>query len=90
MAARLQKTNIGRYFEDFRVGETLVHATPRSVTGGDVALYSAIFGTRFAVQSAESFAAAIGYPQSPVDDLLAFHIVFGKTVADVSSIPATR
>ena len=84
MAARLQKTNSGRYFEDFRVGEVLVHATPRSVTSGDVALYSAIFGTRFAVQSAESFATAIGYPQSPVDDLLAFHIVFGKTVADVS------
>jgi 2-methylfumaryl-CoA hydratase len=79
-----QKTNAGRFFEDFKIGETLRHATPHSVTAGDVALYSAIFGPHFAVQSADSFATAIGYPKSPVDDLLAFHIVFGKTVADVS------
>jgi 2-methylfumaryl-CoA hydratase len=79
-----RKTNTGRFFEDFCVGERLVHATPRSVTEGDVALYSAVFGTRFAVQSADTFASAIGYPKSPIDDLLAFHVVFGKTVADVS------
>ena len=36
------------------------------------------------MQSAETFARAIGYRQAPVDDLLAFHVVFGKTVADVS------
>src|SRR5271154_2253714 len=78
------KTGAGRFFEDFAVGQVLVHATPRTVTSGDVALYSALFGGRFAVQSAEPFARAIGYPRSPVDDLLAFHIVFGKTVADVS------
>ncbi len=27
---------------------------------------------------------ALGYPQSPIDDLLVFHTVFGKTVPDVS------
>jgi 2-methylfumaryl-CoA hydratase len=78
------KTAAGRFFEDFRVGDRLIHATPRSVGQGDATLYSAIFGSRFAVQSADTFAAAIGYPQSPLDDLLAFHIVFGKTVADIS------
>jgi 2-methylfumaryl-CoA hydratase len=78
------KTGSGRFFEDFAVGQVLVHATPRTVTHGDVALYSALFGGRFAVQSADTFAHAIGYPRSPVDDLLAFHIVFGKTVADIS------
>src|SRR5690606_18874427 len=36
------------------------------------------------VQSADTFAQAIGYPRSPVDDLLVFHIVFGKTVPDIS------
>ena len=30
------------------------------------------------------FARAIGYTQAPVDDLLMFHVVFGKTVADIS------
>jgi len=78
------KTAAGRFFEDFRVGDQLRHATPRTVGEGDAALYSAIFGARFAAQSADTFAAAIGYPRSPLDDLLAFHIVFGKTVADVS------
>ncbi|MGA2793496.1 MAG: MaoC family dehydratase, partial [Roseiarcus sp.] len=78
------KTGSGRFFEDFAVGQVLVHATPRTVSHGDVALYSALFGGRFAVQSADTFAYAIGYPRSPVDDLLAFHIVFGKTVADIS------
>jgi 2-methylfumaryl-CoA hydratase len=80
----MTKTNPGRHFEDFRVGEAIRHATPRTVTAGDVALYTALTGSRFAVQSAEPFARAIGYPAAPVDDLLVFHIVFGKTVPDVS------
>src|SRR5579872_4125863 len=84
MAGASDKSAAGRFFEDFHIGETLRHPTPRSVSEGDVALYAAIFGPRFAVQSSNLFAAAIGYPKSPVDDLLAFHIVFGKTVADVS------
>src|ERR1044071_3837625 len=60
------------------------HATPRTVTTGDVAVYNALFGGRFAVQSADTFAHALGYPRSPVDDFLVFHIVFGKTVPDIS------
>jgi len=36
------------------------------------------------VQSSDAFAEAIGYPRAPIDDLLVFHIVFGKTVPDVS------
>ena len=78
------KTRVGNFFEDFRVGQRLVHATPRTVTAGDVALYTALYGPRFAVQSSDAFAAALGYPRAPVDDLLVFHIVFGKTVPDVS------
>ena len=80
----MTKTNSGNFFEDFRVGQEIRHATPRTVTAGDVALYTALYGTRFAVQSADSFAQAIGYERSPVDDLLVFHIVFGKTVPDIS------
>ncbi len=78
------KTNPGRFFEDFRLGETLRHATPRTVTTGDAALYAALYGTRFAVQSSGAFAKAIGYAQSPMDDWLVFHVVFGKTVPDIS------
>lgn len=78
------KTNPGNFFEDFRLEQELRHATPRTITQGDVALYTALYGPRFAVQSADSFAKAIGLKSAPVDDLLAFHVVFGKTVPDVS------
>ena len=49
-----------------------------------MALYNGLYGPRFAVQSSDAFAQAIGYPRAPVDDLLVFHIVFGKTVPDIS------
>lgn len=80
----MAKTSSGRFFEDFRIGDVIRHAVPRTVTTGDVALYTALYGSRFAVQSSDAFARAVGYPQSPIDDLLVFHIVFGKTVPDIS------
>src|SRR5579863_1193114 len=80
----MSKTSPGNFFEDFRIGQVIRHATPRTVTVGDVALYTGLFGGRFAVQSSDAFAKAVGYPRSPIDDLLVFHIVFGKTVPDVS------
>ncbi|MFN3658335.1 MAG: MaoC family dehydratase [Pseudolabrys sp.] len=78
------KNNPGNFFEDFRLGQQIRHATPRTVTTGDVALYNGLFGGRFAVQSSDAFAQAIGYLRAPVDDLLVFHVVFGKTVPDIS------
>jgi 2-methylfumaryl-CoA hydratase len=78
------KTNSGNFFEDFRLGQRIVHATPRTVTAGDVSLYTALYGARFAVNSSAAFAASLGLPTAPVDDLLTFNLVFGKTVADIS------
>ncbi len=78
------KTNPGNFFEDFRLGQAIVHATPRTVTEGDVSSYTALYGARFAVQSSSVFARSIGLPRAPVDDLLLFHLVFGKTVPDIS------
>jgi 2-methylfumaryl-CoA hydratase len=80
----MAKNNPGNYFEDFRLGQVITHATPRTVTAGDVSLYTALYGSRFAVQSSDHFARTIGYPGAPVDDFLVFHIVFGKTVPDIS------
>ena len=80
----MTKTASGNFFEDFRVGQELAHATPRTVTTGDVALYTALYGPRFALQSSDEVARRLGYPAAPVDDLLVFHVVFGKTVPDVS------
>ncbi len=78
------KTRAGNFFEDFRVGQHLVHAPPRTVTAGDVAMYQALFGSRFAVNSSDPFARTLGLPRAPIDSLLVFHLVFGRTVADVS------
>jgi 2-methylfumaryl-CoA hydratase len=78
------KARAGNFFEDFAVGQVLTHATPRTITAGDVALYNGLYGPRFAVQSSDVFATTIGYPQAPVDDLIVFHTVFGKTVPDIS------
>jgi 2-methylfumaryl-CoA hydratase len=80
----ITKTNAGNFFEDFRVGQEIVHATPRTVSQGDAALYTGLYGVRFAVNSSSEFARAMGFPSAPLDDMLAFHMVFGKTVPDIS------
>ena len=78
------KTNNGNFFEDFTPGQIICHATPRTVTEGDVSLYTALYGMRFAANSSDVFAMDMGLEAAPLDDLLAFHIVFGKTVPDIS------
>ena len=78
------KTNPGHFFEDFHLGQTLVHATPRTLSVGDTSFYTALYGPRFALQSADAFAQSLGLPRAPLDDLLVFHTVFGKTVPDIS------
>src|SRR3984893_16258713 len=84
LSCEMGKANPGNFFEDFRIGQVIQHATPRTLTVGDVALYTALYGPRFAVQSSDAFAQAIGYPVAPIDDLLVFHVVFGNTVPDIS------
>lgn len=78
------KSSRGNFFEDFRIGAELMHAVPRTLSEGDRALYSVLYGMRFPVQSSDAFARACGLPRAPLDDLLVFHTVFGKTVPDVS------
>ncbi|WP_164659439.1 MaoC family dehydratase [Tropicibacter sp. Alg240-R139] len=80
----MAKTNPGRFFEDYSVGQVLTHAVPRTVSGGERALYHALYPARHALYSSDAFAQASGLPASPIDDLAAFHVVFGKTVPDVS------
>ena len=78
------KSDPGNFFEDFVVGDELVHATPRTVTEADAALYTGLTGSRYALYSADTFAQDIGLEGAPIDPLLAFHVVFGKTVPDIS------
>jgi 2-methylfumaryl-CoA hydratase len=78
------KTNPGRYFEDYRLGETIHHAVPRTLSGGERALYHALYPGRHALHSSDEFARACGLPSAPFDDLITFHCVFGKSVPDIS------
>jgi 2-methylfumaryl-CoA hydratase len=78
------KINAGRFFENFTLNEVIQHATPRTITAGDAALYIALTGARNPVHCSEPFAQSLGYESAPIDDLLAFHIAFGKTVPDIS------
>ena len=74
----------GYFFEDYAPGDRLVHATPRTLTVADASLYLALTGSRNPVHCAEPIARAMGHPSAPLDDLLVFHVAFGKTVHDVS------
>ncbi len=74
----------GNFFEDFSLGQVIRHGTPRTLTEGDVALYIALTGSRYPLHCADPVARDLGLRGRTVDDLLAFHVAFGKTVADVS------
>jgi len=80
----MTKTNPGRFFEDYAVGDVIHHAVPRTVAEGERALYHALYPARGALYSSDMFAQECGLESSPLDDLIAFHVVFGKTVPDVS------
>ncbi|OJH43885.1 MaoC family dehydratase [Paracoccus sp. SM22M-07] len=80
----MTKTNSGRFFEDYTVGQVIRHAVPRTLAEGERALYHALYPMRHALHSSDEFAIAAGLDGSPLDDLLTFHAVFGKTVPDIS------
>lgn len=78
------KINMGNYFEDFSIGQKIIHPLPRTITQGDVSLYIALTGSRFALHSSDVLAQEFGYEKRPLDDLLMFHLTFGKSVQDIS------
>jgi 2-methylfumaryl-CoA hydratase len=80
----MRKVSIGRFFEDFSIGQRLVHAVPRTLHGGDIALYMALTGERAPLSSSTELARSLGFLRELVPDLLVFHIVFGKSVPDIS------
>jgi len=80
----MAKTNPGNFFEDFEVGSELVHAVPRTITEGEAAMYIGLTGSRYPLHCSAEFARSLGQPRETINDLLVFHIVFGKTVNDVS------
>jgi 2-methylfumaryl-CoA hydratase len=80
----IAKASQGRFFEDFRMGDSFAHPMPRTVGAADAALYLAFTGSRFPLHCAEPVARALGLPGIPLDDVLVFNLVFGRSVIDVS------
>ncbi|MEM0935560.1 MAG: MaoC family dehydratase [Pseudomonadota bacterium] len=80
----MAKTNSGRFFEDYTLGQTITHAVPRTLSGGERALYQALYPVRHAMTSSDAFAQSCGLAEAPLDPLIVFHTVFGKTVPDIS------
>src|SRR3979490_531197 len=80
----MTKVSTGRFFEDFAMGQRLLHAVPRTLHGGDIALYMALTGERPPLSSSTELARAPGFVRGVMPDLLVFHVVFGKSVADIS------
>lgn len=80
----MRKVSTGRFFEDFGIGQHIVHALPRTLHGGDIALYMALTGDTPPLASSTGLARSLGFARELIPDLLVFHIVFGKSVPDIS------
>ena len=73
-----------RYFEDYNINEEIHHSVPRTISEGDVSIYLATTGSRFAINYSQQFCDNLGLKKIPIDDILLFHLVFGRTVPDLS------
>ncbi len=80
----MNKTNAGRFFEDYALGDVISHAVPRTISGGERALYHALYPARHALYSSDEFARRCGLRMAPIDEMIVFHTVFGKSVPDIS------
>ena len=80
----INKTNRGLFFEDYIIGQVIEHPVPRTITSGERAFYHAAYPIRHALYSSDVFAKDCGLPKAPLTELASFHIVFGKTVPDIS------
>src|SRR5262245_14872959 len=80
----MTKVSRGRHFEDFSIGQQLVHPVPRTLHGGDISPYFSLPGDRHPLASSTELARSLGFQREVMPDLLVFHIVFGKSVSDVS------
>ena len=78
------KVFTGRFFEDFRIGEQLIHPIPRTLHGGDISTYISLTGDRHPLAASTDLARSFGFTREVMPDLLVFHIVFGRSVPDIS------
>lgn len=80
----MRKVSTGRFFEDFSIGQHILHPLPRTLHGGDISMYMALTGEKPPLSSSTELARSLGFARELVPELLVFHVVFGKSVPDIS------
>lgn len=72
------------YYEDFEEGQTFEHHWGRTINDGDNSLFSSLTVTQNPIYFNEDYATDLGYDDVVVNHLLAFNVVFGMSVQDLS------
>jgi len=80
----MNKSKRGYFFEDYYLGQVIDHAVSRTLTDGDKAIYQSLYPGRYPIYSSEEFAKNCGLLRSPLDNLIVFNTIFGKSVPDIS------
>jgi acyl dehydratase len=78
------RTSIGRYFEDFVVGDIYEHRPGRTITESDNINFSLMTMNQHPMHCDAAFAANSEFGRPLVNSGLSLAIVLGMTVADVS------
>lgn len=72
------------YYEDFEEGQTFQHHRGRTINEGDNSLFSTLTMNANPMYYNADYAAELGYDDVVVNHLLAFNVVFGMSVQDLS------
>ena len=74
----------GRYFDEWRVGETIAHAVTRTVTETDNVLFSALTHNPQPMHLDHEVAAASEFGRPLVNSIYTFGLMVGVSVADTT------
>lgn len=84
MQGTRHKAGLGRYFEDFTVGDVYEHFPGRTITEADNIQFSLLTMNQHPMHCDHAFAAKSEFGKPLVNSGLTLAIVLGMTVADVS------
>ena len=84
MQGTRHKAGLGRYFEDFAVGDVYEHFPGRAITEADNIQFSLLTMNQHPMHCDHAFAAKSEFGKPLVNSGLTLAIVLGMTVADVS------
>ncbi|NHV25901.1 MaoC family dehydratase [Burkholderia sp. D-99] len=74
----------GRQFEDFEIGQEIVHHWGRTLTEADSVLFSTLTLFYTPTYTNTDYAKALGYERAPINPMLVFNTIVGLSVEDLS------